>query len=126
MKYKQIILFQPILGKIMCRRLSYTRTHLFEYDQHPMPAIRGCNQEILPWLPDEEECSLGNCKQQYINQTRQFQSSYNRGGKKIGLIITHIRRLKHRQELHCLTRCVHIAAVVDGLLNAMAQLPYHL
>jgi len=36
--------------------------HLFEDDLPPTPAMHGYNQEIPLWLPNEEECSPGNCK----------------------------------------------------------------
>ena len=43
-----------------------TLMNLSEDDQHPKPAIPWCNPETLLWLPNEVECSLGNCKQEIL------------------------------------------------------------
>jgi hypothetical protein len=113
------------LGFKLRRTSNHTQMYLFENDLHPTPTTHGCNQEIPLWQQDEEECFPGTCKQKYMNPPNKL-NIINWYQRTFARILTHIRRLKHKQELHCLIEYVHIRAVFDGLLSAAVLLPYHL
>lgn len=100
--------------------------HLFEGDQHPMPKAYGCIPKNPLWLPNEEECFLGSCRQQVMDLQDEINSKTLITIWEFSKTITHIPQLKHKEELHCLTKYVHIQDVFDELPSAKVSLPYHL